>query len=213
MEPPMLPRDLEPVVDLSDTGDGVDQVLCQPSGIPAVDCSRERHFAALDVQLDLAGVQIRTVGEQFPDFFVDLVIGATLELRASSGLRATRLSPLRSTAAISPRHPQLSFGGRDYYAGPAARKARGQALAPRVCSTTSKPWDSHSSGVDLMKATDIRRGHVIYFEGQPCRVMEFTHRTPGNLRAFVQARMRNLNSGATFEHRFSATEFVEEARL
>jgi elongation factor P len=64
-----------------------------------------------------------------------------------------------------------------------------------------------------MKATDIRRGHVIFFEGQPCRVMEFTHRTPGNLRAFVQARMRNLNSGSTFEHRFSATEFVEEARL
>src|SRR6188472_1522279 len=116
MEPPMLPRDLEPVVDLSDTGDGVHQVLCQPSGIAAVDCSRERHFAALDVQLDLAGVQIRTVGEQLPDFFVDLVIGAALELRAPSGLRATRLSPLRSTAAISPRHPQLSFGGRDYYA-------------------------------------------------------------------------------------------------
>jgi len=64
-----------------------------------------------------------------------------------------------------------------------------------------------------MKATDIRRGHVIFFEGQPCRVMEFTHRTPGNLRAFVQARMRNLSSGATFEHRFSATEFIEEARL
>ena len=64
-----------------------------------------------------------------------------------------------------------------------------------------------------MKATDIRRGHVLYFQGQPCRVMEFTHRTPGNLRAFVQARMRNLNTGSTFEHRFSATEFVEEARL
>lgn len=64
-----------------------------------------------------------------------------------------------------------------------------------------------------MKATDIRRGHVIFFQGQPCRVMEFTHRTPGNLRAFVQARMRNLNTGSTFEHRFSATEFVEEARL
>ena len=64
-----------------------------------------------------------------------------------------------------------------------------------------------------MKATDIRRGHVILFEGQPCRVMEFTHRTPGNLRAFVQARMRNLVSGSTFEHRFSATDFVDEARL
>ncbi|MER3406808.1 MAG: elongation factor P [Chloroflexota bacterium] len=64
-----------------------------------------------------------------------------------------------------------------------------------------------------MKATDIRRGHVILFGGQPCRVMEFTHRTPGNLRAFVQVRMRNLVTGATFEHRFSATDFVEEARL
>ena len=64
-----------------------------------------------------------------------------------------------------------------------------------------------------MKASDIRRGSVIFFQGQPCRVMEFTHRTPGNLRAFIQARMRNLNSGSTFEHRFSATEFVEEARL
>jgi elongation factor P len=64
-----------------------------------------------------------------------------------------------------------------------------------------------------MKASDIRRGHVIFFGGQPCRVMEFTHRTPGNLRAFVQARMRNLTNGTTFEHRFAATEFVEEARL
>jgi elongation factor P len=64
-----------------------------------------------------------------------------------------------------------------------------------------------------MKATDIRRGHVLVFGGQPCRVMEFTHRTPGNLRAFVQVRMRNLVTGATFEHRFSATDFVEEARL
>jgi elongation factor P len=64
-----------------------------------------------------------------------------------------------------------------------------------------------------MKATDIRRGHVIVFEGQPCRVTEFTHRTPGNLRAFVQAKMRNLVNGSTFEHRFSATDFIEEARL
>ena len=64
-----------------------------------------------------------------------------------------------------------------------------------------------------MKASDIRRGHVIMFEGHPSRVMEFTHRTPGNLRAFVQARMRDLVTGNTFDHRFSATEFVDEARL
>ena len=64
-----------------------------------------------------------------------------------------------------------------------------------------------------MKATDIRRGHVITFGGQPCRVLEFTHRTPGNLRAFVQARMRNLMTGNTFDQRFSATDNVDLARL
>jgi len=64
-----------------------------------------------------------------------------------------------------------------------------------------------------MKASDIRRGTVIMVEGNPCRVLEFQHRTPGNLRAFVQVRMRNLTSGNTFEARYSATEFVEEARL
>jgi elongation factor P len=64
-----------------------------------------------------------------------------------------------------------------------------------------------------MKASDIRRGHVIVVDGQPCRVMDFQHRTPGNLRAFVQLRLRNLTSGNTFDTRLSATEFVEEARL
>jgi elongation factor P len=64
-----------------------------------------------------------------------------------------------------------------------------------------------------MKASDIRRGHVLIIDGAPCRVMDFQHRTPGNLRAFVQVRLRNLNSGNTFDTRLSATEFVDEARL
>ncbi|MBI1966988.1 MAG: elongation factor P [Gemmatimonadetes bacterium] len=64
-----------------------------------------------------------------------------------------------------------------------------------------------------MKATDIRRGHVLLIDGQPCRVMDFTHRTPGNLRAFVQVRFRNLVTGNTFDQRLSATDFVDEARL
>ena len=64
-----------------------------------------------------------------------------------------------------------------------------------------------------MKATDIRRGHVIMMDGNPCRVEEFTHRTPGNLRAFVQLRLRNLNSGNTFDTRVSATDFLDEVRL
>jgi elongation factor P len=64
-----------------------------------------------------------------------------------------------------------------------------------------------------MKASDIRRGHVLIIDGQPCRVMDFQHRTPGNLRAFVQVRLRNLTTGNTFDTRLSATEFVDDARL
>ena len=64
-----------------------------------------------------------------------------------------------------------------------------------------------------MKASDIRRGHVLIIDGNPCRVMDFQHRTPGNLRAFVQVRLRNLTNGNTFDTRLSATEFVEDARL
>ena len=39
------------------------------------------------------------------------------------------------------------------------------------------------------------------------------HRTPGNLRAFVQIRFRDLISGNTFDQRVSATDFLDEARL
>ncbi|HLB36851.1 MAG TPA: elongation factor P [Gemmatimonadales bacterium] len=64
-----------------------------------------------------------------------------------------------------------------------------------------------------MKATDIRRGHIVIIEGQACRVMDFQHRTPGNLRAFVQLRLRNLVTGNTFDQRVSATDFLDEARV
>jgi elongation factor P len=40
-----------------------------------------------------------------------------------------------------------------------------------------------------------------------------THRTPGNLRGFVQAKMRNLRSGSMTEHRFSSEDKVEKEIL
>ena len=62
-------------------------------------------------------------------------------------------------------------------------------------------------------ATQIRRGMVIVFGGDPCRVTEFRHHTPGNLRAMVQAKLKNLRSGSSFEHRFRAADAVERASL
>jgi len=64
-----------------------------------------------------------------------------------------------------------------------------------------------------MPATQIRRGMVIVFEGDPCRVMDFRHHTPGNLRAMVQTKMKNLRTGNNFEHRFRAADTIEKASL
>ena len=64
-----------------------------------------------------------------------------------------------------------------------------------------------------MKANEVRKGMVIRVDGNVFRVLQMTHRTPGNLRAFVQVRMRNLMNGNTFEQRFSSTEDVDTARL
>jgi translation elongation factor P/translation initiation factor 5A len=46
-------------------------------------------------------------------------------------------------------------------------------------------------------ATQIRRGMVIVFEGDPCRIIEFRHHTPGNLRAMVQAKLKNIRTGSS----------------
>jgi len=64
-----------------------------------------------------------------------------------------------------------------------------------------------------IQANDIRKGMVILFEGTPAKVMEFRHHTPGNLRAMVQTRLRNLLTGNSFEHRFRSADTLEVVRL
>ena len=64
-----------------------------------------------------------------------------------------------------------------------------------------------------LSANDIRKGMVIVHEGVPVRVMEFHHHTPGNLRAMVQARLRNLVTGNSFEFRFRSNDTLEKVTL
>jgi elongation factor P len=54
---------------------------------------------------------------------------------------------------------------------------------------------------------------VLVFEGDPCRVIEFRHHTPGNLRAMVQAKLKNLRTGSSFEHRFRAADSIDPASM
>ena len=60
---------------------------------------------------------------------------------------------------------------------------------------------------------DIGVGSIIRFNGELCSVIEFQHRTPGNLRAFYQAKMRNLKNGKLVEYRFRSGENVDLARV
>ena len=64
-----------------------------------------------------------------------------------------------------------------------------------------------------LPATQIRRGMVLVFDGDPCRVIEFRHHTPGNLRAMVQAKLKNLRTGNSFEHRFRAADSIDPASM
>lgn len=60
---------------------------------------------------------------------------------------------------------------------------------------------------------DINVGSIIRYNGELCAIIEYQHRTPGNLRAFYQAKMRNLKTGKLAECRFRSGEEVEVARV
>jgi elongation factor P len=59
-------------------------------------------------------------------------------------------------------------------------------------------------------ATHLRPGMIIKHNDQLHLVFKVEHRTPGNLRAFIQAKLRNLKSGAMFEHRFRSADSIEK---
>ncbi|HYL34849.1 MAG TPA: elongation factor P [Bryobacteraceae bacterium] len=65
----------------------------------------------------------------------------------------------------------------------------------------------------MISATQLRPGMVIKFNNDLFSIFKTEHRTPGNLRGFVQAKMRNLRSGSMIEHRFSSEDRVERAAL
>ena len=64
-----------------------------------------------------------------------------------------------------------------------------------------------------MQASALRPGMVIKYNNDLYSIFNMVHRTPGNLRAFVQVRMRNLRNGSMMDNRFSSTEQVERVAL
>lgn len=64
-----------------------------------------------------------------------------------------------------------------------------------------------------MEASELRKGSVILHKGELWSAVEVMHRTPGNLRGFVQVKLRNVKTGSHLSERFSSKENVESAWL
>ena len=62
-------------------------------------------------------------------------------------------------------------------------------------------------------ATQMRPGMIIKHNDVLHLVFKVEHRTPGNLRAFIQAKLRNLKSNAMFEHRFRSGDAIEKVSV
>jgi elongation factor P len=62
-------------------------------------------------------------------------------------------------------------------------------------------------------ATQLRPGMIIKHNNDLHSVFSVEHRTPGNLRAFIQAKLRNLRTGAMFEHRFRSPDPIDRINV
>ncbi len=64
-----------------------------------------------------------------------------------------------------------------------------------------------------IQATRLRKGMLIKHGNDLYRILDLHHLTPGNKRAHIQARMRNIRTAALADHKFRAEEDVERATL
>lgn len=64
-----------------------------------------------------------------------------------------------------------------------------------------------------ISANQLRPGNIIQHDGKLWLCLESVHKTPGNLRAFIQAKMRGVKDGVQKEFRFSSTEMLDRVSL
>lgn len=65
----------------------------------------------------------------------------------------------------------------------------------------------------ILIASQLKVGYIIKFDGQLCRVTSLIHHTPGNLRAMVQTKMKNIQTGANVEYRWRSDEKAEKISM
>lgn len=121
--------------------------------------------------------------------------------------------PLRPRLRLGAVAPSLRLASRE--GGDISCKARDRSVIDRDPSLA--PDSASKEPLDIMaqsvKANDLRAGDKIEHDNDIWLVREVEHRTPGNLRAFVQAKITSIKSGRSKEERFRSTDVVKMADI
>src|SRR5205809_6687660 len=81
------------------------------------------------------------------------------------------------------------------------------AKLPSACTLRPPPLQRFNDSTFSMRAAnDHRRGMAIKYNDNSAIVMEAHHRTPGNMRTFVQAVIRYINTVKSADIRFDSTD-------
>jgi elongation factor P len=65
----------------------------------------------------------------------------------------------------------------------------------------------------MATVSDLSKGNYIRYNGEVVQIEELQHRTPGNLRAFYQVKMRSVRTGKVLENRFRPGDAVDQLRV
>jgi len=65
----------------------------------------------------------------------------------------------------------------------------------------------------MATVSDLSRGNFVRYNNEVVKVEDLIHRTPGNLRAFYQVKMRNVRTGKIVENRFRPGDAIEMLRV
>lgn len=65
----------------------------------------------------------------------------------------------------------------------------------------------------MASTSDFRPGLVMRWNNELWTVVEFQHVNPGNWRAFVRTKLKNMKTGKVIENRFRAGESIDQVRV
>src|SRR5258705_3325069 len=133
---------------------------------------------------------------------------------------AARARVLRTRSVRRPKQPRVTMRmSATELDDPAPARAhspaafsRGEARA-RIGPPFLSPPRPDSRRLVVLAATQLKVGMLVLYNGKPHRVATVMHRTPGNLRGFVQAKLVNIENASNQEVRFSTDDKLERAIL